>query len=101
MKGFFELYGAAVLFGLMLGGLHNYVNQRFMSCVYILGFAVLFNVVGCTTMSPEDRAYRDQQITEGYLACRQWYADSGVVWHEEAIKQHDCRRYLKALGYDL
>jgi hypothetical protein len=29
---------------------------------------------GCTTMSPEDRAYRDQQITEGYLACRQWYS---------------------------
>jgi hypothetical protein len=83
----------------------------------VIFVVLLFTLNGCTTMSPEDREYRDQQVREMYTVCRQWYADSGVVWYEErrgsrikgpstldmemTMRQHDCRRYLKALGYEL
>lgn len=80
--------------------------------------AALLLTVGCTTLTPEEREYKEGQVAEKYYACRDWYERSGVVWQETegrathirknqmstldmkvSLKKHGCRRYLKTLGY--
>ncbi|MHC4301953.1 MAG: hypothetical protein ACYS7Y_32220 [Planctomycetota bacterium] len=106
MTALIWIFGGAALIYLLRG----YGLIIFLVC--------LFTMAGCTTMSPEDREYANQQVREQYAACRDWYEASGVRWVETdarstrvrgreidelsmkvSMTKHGCHRYLKSLGY--